>query len=118
MDAKTSKISHPLEKAAHVLGGRWRTIVVHFLMDGPKRFSDIQKNTGIARSMLRGNLRVLEEAGLIVRMAYPEVPPRVEYALTTEGLELRLLINDLYAWGQKFQNRHNKAKTSISSPAE
>jgi DNA-binding HxlR family transcriptional regulator len=102
----------------HIIGGRWRLVLVSALLDGPKRFSEIQKKTGVARSMLRGNLRVLEEAGLIRRIAYPEVPPRVEYALTQEGLELRPLINDLYAWGQKFKARQKDNGTTISLPAE
>jgi DNA-binding HxlR family transcriptional regulator len=109
-----------LESAIHILGGRWRVILVFSLLNGSKRFSDLQKDIGIARRMLTVNLRVLEEAGLVSRTAYAEVPPRVEYELTPYGMELRPLINDLCSWGQKFNDRQEKdrAAPSISSPVE
>jgi hypothetical protein len=67
----------------------------------PNAFPICKRIWGAVR-LLRANLRVLEEAGLVVRTAYAEVPPRVEYGLTPEGMELRPLINDLYAWGQRY----------------
>jgi DNA-binding HxlR family transcriptional regulator len=76
---RKSITGHPIEGAMDVLGGRWRAILVCFLLSGPKRFSDLQKEIRIGRRMLTVNLRVLEEAGLVVRTAYAEVPPRVEY---------------------------------------
>ena len=91
----------PLERTMRTLGGRWRTVLLYLLLDGPKRFSELQRSSDISRRMLTVNLRALEEAGLVMRTTYAEVPPRVEYELTPEGMELRPLINDLYAWGER-----------------
>ncbi len=109
-----------LEEVTPILGGRWRLILVHRLLNGPKRFGDLQKESGISRRILTANLRALEEVGLVVRTAYAEVPPRVEYGLTPEGMELQPLIECLSSWGQKFIDRQtiepNKSTTSL--PAE
>jgi DNA-binding HxlR family transcriptional regulator len=106
----------PLEEAIHILGGRWRAILLYFLLNGPQRFSDLQKHTGISRRILTVNLRVLEEAGLVLRTAYAEVPPRVEYQLTPDGLALRSIIHDLYSWGEKFKSRTNGNGVALSTP--
>jgi DNA-binding HxlR family transcriptional regulator len=108
----TISCSASLGVALQILGGRWRLILVSALFDGPKRFSDLQKETGISRRILTVNLRALEEVGLISRTAYPEVPPRVEYGLTSEGMKLRPIINDLCVWGQKFSNRQSVTPTA------
>lgn len=93
---------------------------MHLLLSGPKRFSDLQKDVGITRRMLTINLRALGDAGLVLRTAYPEVPPRVEYQLTPHGLELRVLINDLYLCGQRFKDRQKTISDikAITLPAE
>jgi len=117
---KANLTAQPLEEAVHILGGRWRIILLYFLLNGPQRFSDLQKHTGISRRILTVNLRVLEEAGLVLRTAYPEVPPRVEYQLTPDGLALRSIIHDLYSWGEKFGSRTNRnsATATTSLPVE
>ena len=56
--------NHPSEKVAQIIGGRWRGLLVHYLLNGPKRFTELQKEIEISRKMLTVNLRVLEEAGL------------------------------------------------------
>jgi DNA-binding HxlR family transcriptional regulator len=60
---KANLTAQPLEEAVHIIGGRWRAILLYFLLNGPQRFSDLQKHTGISRRILTVNLRVLEEAG-------------------------------------------------------
>jgi DNA-binding HxlR family transcriptional regulator len=91
-------------------------MLVYSLLEGPKRFSDLAKETAISRSLLIANLRALEQYGLVSRTTQPEVPPRVEYALTWEGMELRPLINNIYAWRQKFQGRRREAGAIPSTP--
>ncbi len=94
--------SAPLEEATRIIGGRWRAVLIYFLLDGPKRFSDLQRNIpGISQRMLALDLRKLEEAGIISRNVLPEIPVKVEYHLTPEGLALRSIVTDLYLWGQK-----------------
>lgn len=100
---KKSVSGCPVEDAMRVLGGRWRAVLVFYLLDGPKRFSDLRRDMpGISQRMLTLDLRVLESAGLVSRTVYPEVPVRVEYRLTPEGRLLRPTINELCKLGKMF----------------
>jgi len=102
----------PVEEAMRVLGGRWRAVIVFYLFDGPKRFADLRRDVpNITQRMLTLDLRALEAAGLVSRTVYPEVPPRVEYELTTEGHRLRPIVDELCAWGRTLDSHraHNEA---------
>ena len=82
-----------------LLSGRWRTLLIYYLVGGPKRFSDLQRdNPTISHRMLTLDLRELEAAGVVARTVYATVPPRVEYALTQDGRRLVPLINALGDW--------------------
>lgn len=101
---KESVSGCPLEDAMRLLGGRWRIVLVYYLLEGPKRFSELRRlMPRISQRMLTLDLRALEEAGLVQRTVYPEVPVRVEYALTEEGKALRELVEVLDLVGQRFQ---------------
>ncbi len=100
----------PVEEAMRVLGGRWRIVLVYYLLEGTKRFSDLRRAIpGISQRMLTLDLRALEGAGLVSRTLYPEVPPRVEYQLTTDGRRLRSLVNVLGKWGERLQTRRGSS---------
>ena len=76
----------PIEDAMRLLSGRWRTLLIYYLIDGPKRFSELRRdNPTISQRMLTLDLRELETAGVISRTVHPGVPPRVEYELTADG---------------------------------
>lgn len=69
-----------------LLGGRWRLLLVSYLLNGPKRFNDLRRDVpGISQRMLTLDLRALEQAGLIQRTVFAEVPVKVEYRLTDAG---------------------------------
>ncbi len=86
----------PVEDVMRVLRGRWRSLLLYYLVDGPKRFSDLQRDLpGISQRMLTLDLRELEAEGLVARTVYPEAPPRVEYALTDDGERILGLLNAL-----------------------
>lgn len=88
-----------IEDAMQVLSGRWRTLLIYYLSDRPKRFSELQRdNPSISHRMLTLELRALEQAGVVSRTIYPEVPPRVEYALTEGGRKLTPLLEALGDW--------------------
>src|SRR5262249_25350736 len=94
----------PVEEAMLVLGGRWRAVLIYYLLEGPKRFSELRKHVpNISQRMLTLDLRTLEDAGLITRTVYAEVPPRVEYELTAEGQSLRCVIEELRKWGVRLR---------------
>jgi DNA-binding HxlR family transcriptional regulator len=91
-----------VEDAIRVLGGRWRIVLIYALMDGPKRFNELRRELPrISQRMLTLDLRALEEAGLLYRTVYPEVPVRVVYELTEAGYELRTLIEMLGHFGER-----------------
>jgi DNA-binding HxlR family transcriptional regulator len=93
-----------------LLGGRWRIVLVYYLLEGPKRFSDLRRAMPrISQRMLTLDLRALESAGLVSRMVYPEVPVRVEYALTAEGRRLRRLVDVLGDVGERLEKRQRRA---------
>ncbi|WDZ96241.1 helix-turn-helix domain-containing protein [Herbaspirillum sp. WKF16] len=96
----------PVEEAMRLLGGRWRLLLVWFLLDGPKRFNELRRHLPtISQRMLTLDLRALEQSGMISRTVYPEVPPRVEYALTEDGRRLRPLVDAFQDFGMWLKQR-------------
>ena len=74
------------------------------LMNESLRFKQLQRSVGnISQKVLTSNLRDMEDAGLVARRVYPEVPPRVEYSLTETGQSLRPIIEAMWAWGEQYQ---------------
>lgn len=81
------------------VGDKWSTLVVAVLEDGPLRYTELQRQIpGISQRMLTHTLQQLQEDGLITRTAYAEVPPRVEYTLTSLGRGLREIVKQLVDW--------------------
>lgn len=92
----------PLTAAIEVLGGRWNLIVLYWLADGTRRFSDLQRLIpDVTHKMLTSTLRQLESAGLVDRHIYPEVPPRVEYSLSEHGRSAQPVIEAVRRWGHQ-----------------
>lgn len=89
----------PIEEAMQVLSGRWPTLLLYYLKDGTKRFSDLRRdNPTVSHRMLALELRKLETAGIVRRTAFEGYPLRVEYDLTQFGMELVPLIDALGDW--------------------
>jgi DNA-binding HxlR family transcriptional regulator len=89
-----------VEEAMRLLGGRWRLLLVSYLLDGPKRFNELRRNVpGISQRMLTLDLRALEEVGLVKRTVYPTVPVKVEYQLTEDGDRLRPVVGVMREFG-------------------
>ncbi|WP_208024595.1 winged helix-turn-helix transcriptional regulator [Amycolatopsis pithecellobii] len=82
------------------IGDKWSVLILGELADGqPHRFSGLGRQVeGISEKMLAQTLRYLEQDGLVERTVYPEVPPRVEYALTELGRTLRRPLASLREW--------------------
>ena len=86
----------PIEEAMRVLSGRWPTLLLYYLKEGTKRFSDLKRdNPALSHRMLTLELRKLEEAGIVRRTAHAGYPLRVDYDLTPAGLRLVPLIDAL-----------------------
>jgi DNA-binding HxlR family transcriptional regulator len=90
----------PVEAALDVIGGKWKPLILWALGDNVLRFGELQKGLpGVNAKMLTKQLRELEEDGVIKRTVYPEVPPRVEYAITDFGKTLIPILEALCNWG-------------------
>ncbi len=97
------KVSCPVETTLGVIGGRWKLLVLHYLLDGTKRFGQLHRLLdGISHRTLTKQLRELEAAGVLRRNVYREVPPKVEYSLTPLGKSLEPVLLAMHAWGERF----------------
>jgi DNA-binding HxlR family transcriptional regulator len=93
----------PIHRAADVIGGKWTLLILRDLFDGTKRFGELRASlVGISPKTLSERLRFLEQAGIVARTIYPEVPPRVEYALTPHGETLKPIIEAMREWGTRW----------------
>jgi DNA-binding HxlR family transcriptional regulator len=98
-----------LARALALVGHKWTLLIIDDLMRGPRRFTEIQRSLGRANpKMVTTRLRELEAAGLVSRTFYAEVPPRVEYALTLRGRELRPTIDALRRWGSRVRSSRRR----------
>jgi DNA-binding HxlR family transcriptional regulator len=92
--------SCPVSRTAGVISGKWTILLVRDLAEGRCRFCELERSlAGISPRTLSLRLRALEEEGIVERQTFPEVPPRVEYALTEKGLDLLPIIEDMRAYG-------------------
>lgn len=96
----------PIETALNIIGSKWTFLIIRdLLIDGTLRFGDLLRSLdGISPKTLSLRLRELEKSDLIIRIVYPEVPPRVEYKLTEKGKELEAIFIELKKWGLTVSN--------------
>jgi len=93
-----------------IIGGKWKAVILWHLSHKTLRFSQLQRRLpGVTQKMLTQQLRELERDGMVHRQVYPEVPPRVEYSLTTEGMTLQPILSQMCQWGKDHQNRREAA---------
>lgn len=94
-----------LESIFKLLKGRWKLLIIFHLFDGKvQRFSDLESQIpGISQKMLAQQLRELENDGIVSRKIYPEVPPKVDYRMTSWGQDLCPALDALLKWKEKFE---------------
>lgn len=96
----------PVNKAVRTLDGKWKLHLIYQLMGGTRRFNELQRAVpGITQQMLAAQLRQLEADGVVSRVVYPQVPPKVEYSLTPLGQQLSAVTDALAAWGANLPPR-------------
>ncbi len=102
--SKNGKTYHcPVEAALEVIGGKWKPLILWALGNNVMRFGELQKGLpGVNAKMLTKQLRELEADGVITRTVFPEVPPRVEYAITDFGKTLIPILQALCNWGAHY----------------
>jgi len=95
-----------LEAALEVVGGKWTVLILWALRNEPRRFGELRRKApGISEKMLIQHLRQMEADGIVTRKDFKEVPPRVEYALTSFGHSLYGALAPLCDWGEKHMKR-------------
>jgi DNA-binding HxlR family transcriptional regulator len=93
----------PVCRTAEVVCGKWTLLLIRDLAAGSSRFCELERSLeGISPRTLSLRLRALEEEEIVERHTYPEVPPRVEYALTEKGEALVPLIDDMRKYGTRW----------------
>ena len=87
-----------------MIGSKWKLLIIRTLILRPWRFNELQRALeGISRKVLTDSLRQMEADGIITRTVYPEVPPRVEYALSALGESLNPIIAAMKQWGHRYK---------------
>ena len=95
----------PVATTVSLIGSKWKLLILRNLLARPWRFNEIQKDLeGISQKVLTDSLRSLEADGIITRTVFPEVPPRVEYALSELGEQMRPILKEM----EKFGNGYKK----------
>lgn len=95
----------PVATTVWLIGNKWKLLILrNMIYNGTQRFSDFIKTVpGISKRQLTDNLRSLQNDGLVKREVYPEVPPRVEYSLSSLGETLRPVLDSLRDWGNEYK---------------
>jgi len=94
----------PVEVSLLMIGDKWKVLILRELLTGTKRFGEIRESiNGISQKVLTEKLREMESDGLLVRVAYAEIPPRVEYSLTELGETLGPVLDALKEWGEMYK---------------
>jgi DNA-binding HxlR family transcriptional regulator len=98
-----------------LIGGRWKPGILWRLVNGRMRYSELRRQLpDVSERMLVLQLRELEKDGLIRRIVYAEVPPRVEYELTEEGNSMKPVLKSLSDWGIVRQQKNKKTATKAA----
>ena len=115
--SKEANRSCPVCRTAEIICSKWTTLLIRDLADGRSRFCELERSLeGISPRTLSLRLRALEEEGIVRRQTYPEVPPRVEYALTEKGTALLPIIEDMREYGRQWLGAECASKPSPAQP--
>lgn len=94
----------PVATTVQLIGNKWKLLILRNLLVRPWRFNELHKSLdGISQKVLTDSLRQLEADGIVTRTVYPEVPPRVEYALSELGETMRPILDAMQAWGNSYK---------------
>lgn len=94
----------PVATTVQMIGSKWKLLIMRNLLQRPWRFNELKKDLeGISQKVLTDSLRSMEADGIITRTVYPEVPPRVEYALSDLGESMRPIMDAMAAWGINYK---------------
>ena len=117
MKTKTELLPEcPVATTVQLIGNKWKLLIIRNLLMRPWRFNEMQRSLeGISQKVLTDSLRSLEADGIITRTVYPEVPPRVEYALSDLGESMRPILDSMQVWGENYKVKMKYNRTGTDS---
>jgi len=96
----------PVATTVQLIGNKWKLLIMRNLLVRAWRFNELQKSLeGISQKVLTDSLRSMENDGIVIRTVYPEVPPRVEYALSELGESMRPILDAMETWGIAYKKQ-------------
>lgn len=109
----------PVEATLEVIGGKWKVVILCLLTKGAKRTNELKKSMPtITQKMLTQQLRELEQDGIIHRMVYQQVPPKVEYSLTEYGQTLTKVLDLMCSWGESHIEKKTQEQDTFMQLSE
>ncbi len=106
MAEQQQMMPHPVEVTLSIIGGKWKPLIVFYLLGGTKRFSELRRLLPqVTQQMLTMQLRELEQAGILHRHVYAQVPPKVEYSLTELGRSIEPVLRQMCTWGEWYSKQ-------------
>ncbi|QNF33746.1 helix-turn-helix transcriptional regulator [Adhaeribacter swui] len=120
-DDRFSGESCPMTRAMATLGSKWKPIIIHTLNTQKLRFGQLNDLIPlITRKVLTEHLKEMEEDGILLREAFSELPPRVEYSLTEKGLALLPILRSVCEWNAQFGSTEdcNLENTTIQTASK
>ena len=104
MVAKENLPDCPVATTVQLIGSKWKLLILRNLLVRPWRFSELRASLeGVSQKVLTNSLRELEADGIVIRTVFPEVPPRVEYALSELGETMRPVLDAMQRWGEDYK---------------
>lgn len=96
----------PVATTVQLIGSKWKLLILRNLRMRPWRFNELRRDLeGVIQKVLTDSLRAMEDDGIITRTVYPEVPPRVEYALSPLGESMRPILDAMAKWGEEYKKQ-------------
>lgn len=115
----TKHVGCPTEITLDVISGRWKVMVIFWLLQDKRRFNQLQRDlSGITHRTLAKQLREMEADGLVVREDFGEIPPRVEYRLTPLGRSLEPVLAAMHEWALQHGTEIHRSMKGNGSVSE
>ena len=96
----------PVATTVQLIGSKWKLLILRNLLTGTKRYNELLRGLPeISQKMLTSTLKSMVEDGIVERKAYPEVPPKVEYTLSSVGESMRPVIKSMEEWGMDYKKQ-------------
>ena len=96
----------PVATTVQLIGSKWKLLILRDLLTGKKRYNELKRSLpDISQKVLTASLKSIVNDGLVIRTAYPEVPPRVEYSLSELGESMRPVIQSMETWGSYYKDQ-------------